>query len=78
MILVSKKSRAGALVLAWLLGLFGAHRFYVNKTGTAVVIMALSFTIVGLAITGIWVLVDIVMIACGTFQDREGNYLKNW
>lgn len=65
-----------ALLLALILGVFGAHRFYVGKTGTAVAMLILSLTLFGMAITGIWALVDIIMIICGSFTDAKGKKLK--
>ena len=61
-----------ALLLAWFLGVFGAHRFYVGKIGTAV---AMIFTFGGL---GIWALVDIIMIAAGSFTDIDGRPITVW
>ena len=39
---VSSKSRLATSLLAWFLGIFGAHRFYVGKVGTAVVMLILG------------------------------------
>ena len=52
---VSPKSRLAATLLAWFLGIFGAHRFYLGKTGTAVVMLVLGisywlFYILGIAL----------------------------
>jgi TM2 domain-containing membrane protein YozV len=44
---ISPKSRLATTLLAWFLGIFGAHRFYVGKTGTAIVMLLLG--IAGLA-----------------------------
>jgi hypothetical protein len=65
-----------ALLLAWFLGLFGAHRFYVRKTGSAITMLILSFTIVGLLVTGIWNLIDMIIIISGNFTDAQGNKIK--
>jgi hypothetical protein len=65
-----------ALLLAWFLGVFGAHRFYVGKTGSAIVMLILSITIVGVIVTGIWTLVDMITIICGKFTDAQGKKLK--
>ena len=70
------KKAWAALILAWFLGIFGAHRFYVGKTGSAVAMLILSLTIVGLIVTGIWALVDMINIVCGNFTDAKGKKLK--
>lgn len=61
-----------AFLLCFFLGTFGAHRFYVGKTGTAI---AQIFTLGGL---GIWAFVDLIMIICGAFKDKEGNKITQW
>lgn len=68
----SPKSRLAAAVLAWFLGVFGIHRFYVGKIGTGVLMIV---TFGGL---GVWVLIDFIMILIGSFQDKQGRYLSNW
>lgn len=68
----SDKSRSIALVLGLILGIFGAHRFYVGKTGTGV-LMLLTFG--GL---GIWYLVDNIMIASGGFRDSDDRLVSRW
>lgn len=57
------------LLLAIFLGALGIHRFYTGKTGTGIV-QLLTF-----GGCGIWVLVDIIMIATGSFKDANGNEL---
>ena len=68
----SDRSRAIALVLGLVLGVFGAHRFYVGKVGTALLMLC---TAGGL---GIWYLVDNIMIAAGGFRDAEGRLVTRW
>jgi hypothetical protein len=68
----SDKSRAIALVLGLVLGIFGAHRFYVGKIGTGLLML---LTMGGL---GIWYLVDVVMIAAGGFRDSQGRLVRRW
>lgn len=69
---VSTKSRLAALLLAWFLGVFGVHRFYVGKVGTGILMI---LTLGGL---GIWALIDFIMIAVGSFRDKAGKPLTNW
>lgn len=69
---ISNKSRLTVTLLAWFLGIFGAHRFYLKKTGTAVLML---LTGGGL---GIWALIDFIMAVSGQMKDKEGNLIKNW
>jgi hypothetical protein len=48
---ISPKSRRATTLLAFFLGVFGAHRFYIGKTGTAIVMLLLS--IAGLGMLGL-------------------------
>lgn len=67
-----KKSTATAYLLWWFLGIFGAHRFYLGKTGSAIAMLLITlfsflsmivfigfFTIF---ITMIWWFVDLFLI----------------
>lgn len=69
---VSDKSRTVSLVLSLMLGVFGAHRFYVGKMGTGFLMLG---TAGGL---GIWYLIDNIMIASGGFRDAEGRRVLRW
>ncbi|MCY3817283.1 MAG: TM2 domain-containing protein [Gammaproteobacteria bacterium] len=66
----SEKGFVPALLLAILLGGLGVHRFYVGKIGTGILMI---LTLGGL---GIWTLVDIIMIAVGSFTDKQGLPIK--
>jgi len=68
----SPRSRLAAALLCWFLGIFGAHRFYVGKIGTAI---AMIFTLGGL---GVWALIDFIVILVGSFRDKEERVLSNW
>ena len=70
----SSYSRGLALIFACLGFLFvsGIHRFYVGKIGTGVLWLLTGGCL------GIGTLVDIIMIANGTFEDANGNRLTRW
>jgi TM2 domain-containing membrane protein YozV len=59
---VHRKDICAAYVLWFFLGYFGAHNFYLGRTGIAVVQLVLTITIVGLLITIFWHLVDACLI----------------
>jgi len=69
---ISPKSRLVALLLCFFLGYFGAHRFYVGKIGTAILMIV---TIGG---CGLWVLIDLILIVAGIFKDSEGRRVFRW
>jgi TM2 domain-containing membrane protein YozV len=58
----NKKTALVAYLLWFFVGLFGAHNFYLQRTGVAVAQLILSLTIVGMLITVFWVLVDAFLI----------------
>lgn len=58
-----------ALLLCYFLGFLGVHRFYVGKIGTGV-LMLITFGGFGL-----WWLIDLVLICCDEFKDKEGASL---
>lgn len=68
----SDKSRLVTLILAWFLGIFGVHRFYVGKVGTGILML---ITIGGF---GIWWLVDIIFVLIGSFKDSKGQRIYRW
>jgi TM2 domain-containing membrane protein YozV len=85
---ISPKSRLATTLLAWFLGEFGAHRFYIGKTGTAVVMLVLGLIgwatvwfLVGipfLVIVGIWSLIDFILAVAGKMRDSNGLLIEKW
>jgi TM2 domain-containing membrane protein YozV len=57
-----KPSTGTAYLLAIFLGLFGAHRFYLGRKGSAITMLILTCTILGIVITLIWHFVDLFLI----------------
>ncbi len=66
----STKNRWVALILVLLFGTIGAHHFYVGRIG-----MGILYLFTG-GIFGIGLIIDIIKIVTGTFQDSKGEYLK--
>ena len=66
----SEKEFVPTLILCVLLGGFGAHRFYVGKPLTAILM------ILTLGGVGIWALIDLIIIATGGFKDSKGLKIK--
>ncbi len=58
------------LLLCLFLGGIRVHRFYVGKIGTGLLYL---FT---LGLFGIGVLIDLIVIVCGSFRDKAGYKIK--
>jgi TM2 domain-containing membrane protein YozV len=85
---ISPRSRLAATLLAWFLGIFGAHRFYAGETETAVVMLVLGIvgfatlwvfvgTVILIAV-GIWAFIDFIIAVTGNMRDREGKLIQKW
>jgi hypothetical protein len=70
--MVSERSRAVALALAVVGGVFGLHRFYTGRVRSGI---WMCVTLGGL---GIWYLYDLVVIAAGDFPDGQGRRVARW
>ena len=68
----SEKLVLPVFVICLLVGVFGAHRFYVGKIGTGI-LMLLTF-----GGFGVWYLIDLIVILCGEFTDKNGNKIRQW
>ncbi len=68
----SERSRALALALAVVGGVFGLHRFYTGRAASGV---CMCLTLGGM---GIWYLYDVVVVAAGEFRDSDGRRVVRW
>lgn len=58
-----------ALFLCFFGGYFGLHNFYVGRIGRGILYV---FTV---GIFGFGWIYDLILILCGVFKDKDGNYL---
>ncbi|WP_455481177.1 TM2 domain-containing protein [Bartonella sp. B12(2025)] len=74
----SEHSRIMFALICWFAGIFGVHRFMVGKVGTGALMLILSLSLAGLMVTGIWAIIDFVVIVAGKFTDKNGNQITHW
>lgn len=66
---ISEKTWSTTLMLCIFLGGLAGHRFYVGKTGSAILFI---FTAGGFLV---WWAIDLIKIAKGEFTDNEGRLI---
>ncbi len=69
---ISSKSRLICFLFCLFLGLLGVHRFYTEKIGTGVLMLV---TAGGL---GVWWCIDLILIVCGSFRDKDNKRVQSW
>jgi TM2 domain-containing membrane protein YozV len=68
-IVKSDRSFLATILFAFFLGYLGVHRFYAGKIGTGILMI---LTLGGF---GIWYTIDIILIACSLFKDKQGQLI---
>lgn len=65
-----------AAVLAFFFGVLGIHRFYLGRNGTGVLMIAISATMVGLVVTGIWAFIDMIRYLVMSYAEFAQRYAR--
>ncbi|MFU0468733.1 NINE protein [Gardnerella vaginalis] len=81
-VVVSKRSKIVAAILAFFLGYLGVHNFYLGKTGRGVAQLLLTISVFFCWISGIWAFIEFIMILCSKpgseyHQDGDGAELQD-
>lgn len=81
-VVVSKRSKVTAAVLAFFLGFLGVHNFYLGKTGRGIAQLLLTCTFVFYPVSGTWAFIEFIMILCSKpgsayHQDGDGAELQD-
>ena len=70
------RNKLVAAVLAFFLGLFGIHRFYLGRTGSGILMLVLTITVIGCAITWPWSWIDMIRYLVMSDEDFEARYAR--
>lgn len=70
--LANRRETSHAYLWWFFLGGFGAHRFYLGDKGIAVAQLILTLTVIGVIVSGPWVLVDAFLIP-GRIREVNGR-----
>lgn len=71
---VAQRNRWIALLWAFFLGPFGAHRFYLGKVGTGATMLIMSSSLALFPITFLWVMVDVINLLAKSDQQFDLEY----
>jgi TM2 domain-containing membrane protein YozV len=87
----SNEKKLTLLLLCWLFGLFGVHRFYTGKYitgGLQLLILGLfgvlallkieTLSAVPILVSFLWWVIDVMRIIMGKFTDKEGKPITDW
>ncbi|HJU96623.1 MAG TPA: DUF1707 domain-containing protein [Jiangellaceae bacterium] len=74
---VSDRTILPAFLLCFFFGIFGAHRFYAGRTGSAVAMLVLFFLTLGV-VPAFWMLVDLIILGTSSFRDGRGHVMRRW
>jgi TM2 domain-containing membrane protein YozV len=75
----SDRNKLVAALLAFFIGTLGVHRFYLGRTGSGIVMLVLSITVIGLIATVPWAIIDMIrylMMSDEEFADRYARRLR--
>ena len=70
----TSRNKIVAALLAFFLGVFGVHRFYLGRIGSGIVMLLLTCTVLGLLVTGVWALVDTLRYLFMSERDFARRY----
>lgn len=73
----TQRNKIVAALLAFFLGVFGIHRFYLGRKASAIVMLVLTCTFFGLVITGIWAFVDFIRYLVMDDAEFDARYNRD-
>ena len=72
----SDRNKLVAALLAFFIGTLGVHRFYLGRTGSGILMLVLSLTIIGVLISGPWALIDMIRYLVMSDEEFAHRYAR--
>jgi TM2 domain-containing membrane protein YozV len=70
------RNKLVAALLAFFIGIFGVHRFYLGRTGSGIAMLVLTCTFVGILISGPWAIIDMIRYLIMSDEEFEVRYRR--
>lgn len=65
------KNMVVAYLLLIFVGILGAHRFYLGRVTSGVIMLILTLTFFGIIVSGLWAFIDLFLVPGMVNEDRE-------
>ena len=72
----SDRNKLVAALIAFFLGPLGIHRFYLGRTGSGIVMLVLSITVIGLLVTVPWGFIDMIRYLVMSDEEFAARYRR--
>ena len=70
------RNKLVAALLAFFLGTLGVHRFYLGRTGSGILMLVLSITVIGLLVSAPWALIDMIRYLVMSDEEFAARYAR--
>ncbi len=71
---INDRNKYVAAVMAFVIGTLGIHRFYLGRTGSGIIMLVLSITVIGLIISAPWALIDMIRYLMMSDEEFAARY----